>query len=99
MLASDVGVTEGAIGGRSVRRWTLRRPAAAGRAGRGSRPTANAATGRWRRPSAQLPATVMRAILRVGAATLWRMTRSLPTTSMSRSICSRLPAMVISLTG
>ncbi len=47
----------------------------------------------------QRPPTVMRATSRVGAEMLERSSRSLPTMAMSCSICSRLPAMVISSTG
>ena len=45
------------------------------------------------------PATVMRAILSVGAAIALRGRRSLPTISMSRSMSRRFPAMVSSSTG
>src|SRR2546426_2554306 len=45
------------------------------------------------------PATVMRAILSVGAAIALRARRSLPTISMSRSMSRRFPAMVSSSTG
>ena len=44
------------------------------------------------------PATVMRAILSVGAAIALRTRRSLPTISMSRSMSRRFPAMVSSST-
>ena len=45
------------------------------------------------------PATVMRAILSVGAAIALRGRRSLPTISMSRSMSRRFPAIVSSSTG
>ena len=55
--------------------------------------------GASRRERDYAPATVMRAILSVGAAIAVRMRRSLPTISMSRSMSRRFPAMVNSSTG
>ncbi len=47
----------------------------------------------------QWPATVIRRILRVGATTLLRKVRSLPTISIPSNISLRFPATVISSTG